>query len=278
MTNYRRISLQASEENEDLVLVTNDVYCVMDGASGLSDMPLLPGNSDARWFVEKCADSIEKLSEDRAMTLTSIIRETVRSVEREFYKSIQVDVAETYQFPSSGIAMGRLLSGELNALLLGDCRLLINRMNGLHYNYVGSEKLEKLDALAIEEMSRYLRKYDYHESRARVLGTLRKHRAMMNTADGYWVLSFSDGVEHHGLRINHVLEAGDLVMMVTDGFYRLVDTFHVFSSEELVKICSKDGLSHVGSMLRELEFNDRDCRRVPRLKPSDDASALLICL
>jgi hypothetical protein len=69
---------------------------------------------------------------------------------------------------------------------------------------------------------------------------------------------------------------GTHVLMLSDGFYRLVDHYHLYSDESLLTAAVEDGLQVLAQRLRRLEDEDAECRVYPRLKPRDDASALLL--
>jgi len=269
------ISLQGSKVNEDLIMHSNRIYCILDGASGLSEKKLLPGGSDAKWFVEHCALAIKTVSKNNELSLKEIIHKAINIVISEFTLASKRRDAKPYEMPSAGIVLMRIRNRLLEAVLLGDCRLLINKQDGSHLNYV-TIGLEELDSISIEEFQRHLKKYNYFESRRRTMPTLRKHRSLMNTKEGYWILSLSNEPEQHMLEITQQLSPNDRILLVTDGFYRLVDTFHLFDSKILVEQSAEKGLSELGARLRDLERADPECKLTPRLKPSDDASALLL--
>ena len=71
------------------------------------------------------------------------------------------------------------------------------------------------------------------------------------------------------------LEAETLILLGTDGFWRLNDTYHVYGMDQLVDAALNGGLERLARELREIERNDRQCVKFPRIKPTDDATALL---
>ena len=69
---------------------------------------------------------------------------------------------------------------------------------------------------------------------------------------------------------------GTRLLLATDGFMRLTDLFARYSWDELFDLAARDGLSALVDELRQMEVADGDCLHVPRTKPHDDASAILL--
>ena len=67
------------------------------------------------------------------------------------------------------------------------------------------------------------------------------------------------------------------VLLTSDGFFRLVDYYsQATESELLTRAVERGGVSALCDYLRRIEQNDPDCRKFPRLKPQDDASAIAL--
>ena len=97
----------------------------------------------------------------------------------------------------------------------------------------------------------------------------------MNRPGGYWVthpsLPWLHEVQHAALP----LREGDHVLLASDGFFRLVNVFHACGESALVAAARTRGLASLCAELRSREDDDPDCRRWPRLKAKDDATAML---
>jgi serine/threonine protein phosphatase PrpC len=103
----------------------------------------------------------------------------------------------------------------------------------------------------------------------------RRHRALMNRPEGYWTTDLSGrGLDH--IEIERMsARAGDHFLLMSDGFYRLVDTYRRYTYATLIEEAQR-GLPQLLRDLREIEDADPECRKYPRLKPRDDATAVLV--
>ena len=66
------------------------------------------------------------------------------------------------------------------------------------------------------------------------------------------------------------------VLLATDGFYALTDDYEVFDDRDLIATGQTLGLAAMGAQLRHIEDEDPNGQRYPRMKKSDDATALLV--
>jgi hypothetical protein len=104
---------------------------------------------------------------------------------------------------------------------------------------------------------------------------LRKNRQAMNSPGGYWVL----GVDETA--VDHIDQAvipldGEPVALASDGFLRLSELFHAVQPESFLKIRNNEEARSKLRELRDLEASDPRCREFLRIKPSDDASLMVV--
>ena len=66
------------------------------------------------------------------------------------------------------------------------------------------------------------------------------------------------------------------LLVLSDGFYRLVDVFGAMSPADLMRRMFTRGAAELCSQLRALEGGDIGCTDHPRVKVHDDASAMLV--
>jgi len=117
---------------------------------------------------------------------------------------------------------------------------------------------------------------DPQQVRAKMIPQLRAQRRRRNCTDGYGVLAAEQGC----IPLMHVdrIPADSLrrVLLVSDGYYRLVDHYSAMTDSELVRRTHTDGAEALLKELRVIEAADPLAATYPRLKIRDDATALLI--
>jgi len=114
---------------------------------------------------------------------------------------------------------------------------------------------------------------DADARRARLMPMLRARRASQNSSATPSVLC----LEPRGplLAREHTVHAdpGSMLLAMTDGFYRIVDTYKLQSIEELADSCRGNGLEPALHVLRDFERASLESAS-QSVKSSDDASAV----
>jgi len=100
-------------------------------------------------------------------------------------------------------------------------------------------------------------------------------RALHNTDKGYWVFGVETEAAAHIVHQIAPAPPGTRVLMMTDGFYRLVSPYGRYDDAVLIEAASRQGLGVLPGELRALEADPADDARIGRFKTSDDATALL---
>ncbi|MBI3270674.1 MAG: hypothetical protein HYZ53_16845 [Planctomycetes bacterium] len=250
---------------------------VLDGATGLSPDRLLPGPSDAAWFVQEMDSAFRELDPDPTPDLRERIERAIRIVADRFVRFAVRPARERYELPSASMAFLRLEGTQAVCAVLGDCRMLVEGQ-GRPPLELGGGPLEALDRRVLEEVrrSRESGSAEPHQASAVALPLLREHRAKMNTPEGYWALSLDVSAAAHLSLARVDLQPSAGALLASDGFYRLVDTFHAFGPEDLLREVRVRGLEKSFERLRMLEAQDPECRTFPRFKMSDDATAVVV--
>jgi hypothetical protein len=269
----------AASPNEDAAGNTGLSAWVLDGATGLGERVLGEG-SDAAWLAKAYHGRLRAGADRGGHELRRLFADLIAEVRDEFEASRVRAPAGRHELPSAGMAFARLRGTDLEYARLGDCRAILAADDGLVLS-TGSSPLQELDAAVLGKMAT-LRQTDtslrYEHLRRAVDGDLRSNRGLLNTEGGYWVLSIHPEASRH-------MEAGAMPLdgarsarglLVSDGFYRLVDTFHAYPDDAaLLSAARERGLETMLAELRALEDADPECVLRPRLKPKDDATALL---
>jgi serine/threonine protein phosphatase PrpC len=67
-----------------------------------------------------------------------------------------------------------------------------------------------------------------------------------------------------------------IVLLCSDGFLALASDYERYDADALLAACLSRGLKPLCDELRDIERGDREGRRFPRFKVSDDATAVVV--
>jgi hypothetical protein len=261
--------------NEDIAGSTNTAAWVMDGATGLGDEQLLPYASDAAWLVRRVDAFLRAHADDASLGMTKLIAGAIEDVRMAFQRSKLREAQAPYELPSAGIVFVRCAAKGIEYARLGDCTGVFTL--GSAGVSLGRSRLHSLDGQVLDRMRALQRQgvQDYARLRRSIRDDLRANRNLANVAGGYWVLGIEPEAADHMETATIPLDRPATALLMSDGFYRAVDTFQVIADDGLVAWAMDEGLATILTTVRRLEGGDAECLRYPRLKPHDDATALL---
>jgi hypothetical protein len=252
---------------------------VLDGVTGINDRARLPGPTDAAWFVAQVQEALPALlSAGPDMPAADLVGELVNELERRQSAAwLDARGADGCETPAASFALVRLIGSEIEVLRLGDCLVLLEATDGavtvMDHPVLAAIEAETRDALLA------LRAQGITEPKQAFLAMmprLRAERLRRNLPDGYGVLAAERGC----MPMIHVdrMPARTLrrILLVSDGYYRLVDHYGAVTDAELVRRTEELGADAMLRQLRAIEAADPLATRHPRLKIADDATALLI--
>ena len=252
---------------------------VLDGVTGINDRALLPGPTDAAWFVAQVQEALPTLlAASPDMPAADLVGALVEQLERRQSAAwLDARGADGRETPAASFALVRLIEAEIEVLRLGDCLVLLEASDGtvtvMDHPVLATIEAETRDAL-LALRARGIT--DPKQAFTAMMPRLRAERLRRNTPDGYGVLA----AERSCLPMLHLdrIPAHTLrrVLLVSDGYYRLVDHYGAASDAELVRRTAELGADAMLEQLRAIEAADAMATRYPRLKIADDATALLI--
>lgn len=259
--------------NEDGWVDSGGQLWVLDGASGLTSVPVTDGPTDAAWLVDRARIIIEqRAARPSADGLVGTLAAIVGDVE-SFLPS--ATSAPAHELPSASLVAIAIESNELHVLTLGDCRLILRTPGDTARVIDDASVLDRLDGGAIELLAAEQRRTGtpIDIARASIADLLRRNRDRLNGPDGYHALA--PGLDVADIARHRIpVCAGTTGLLVSDGFYRLIDTFNVHDADGLLDAVAKEGAATVLDQLRVMEADDPEGHRFPRLKRSDDATAV----
>jgi hypothetical protein len=267
--------------NEDLVAVfekdgVSDLL-VLDGATSVADADYIDRRQgDVAWFVGAFAAALGRvISPD--MTQASAVRQAVGAV-RELYRTQAGQQAiPLYAHPLAALTWIRIRPTDgplaLSVYCLGDCKAFALDGTGAVLDldpYVNPHEAvlqEAIAALGLEGVT------DPASKRARLLPMLRARREVQHGAPSPDVLCLAPQGEFKAREYTLRLPPDAAVLAMTDGFYRLVDSYGLYTIEELAQRCRTDGLAPLLDELRA--FENASASGTLAVKSADDASAVL---
>jgi len=237
---------------------------VLDGATDATGHQPFPGaESGAAWIAETLSDALLATppGETPAPAYFRAILETVRA-RAEDESEITLEKLPPEALPiASGIWMRRLGDG-VEFAWLGDC-MALDMGDGAVIGPVGDverETRENREVLKLSEAERWeevrLARAARHASGAPIFG-----------------LQPGDGERVNLARI--AARPGGQFALMSDGFYRLVEPYGLYTPAGLASAVAERGLSPLITQLRDFEASSEHAD-LARIKRSDDACALWV--
>jgi hypothetical protein len=100
---------------------------------------------------------------------------------------------------------------------------------------------------------------DYSRLHRAIRDDLRANRNLTKVVGGYWVLGIEPEAACHMETSAISLERPAIALLMLDGFYRAVDTFHVIAEDRIVAWAMDQGLATILAAVRRLEAGDAEC-------------------
>jgi len=260
--------------NEDLIGRTQAAAWVIDGVSGADDCGIVGEASDAVWL---------------AKTLDAVLRQEFASSQQDVGAlervSSRISVAfsgigakrcgdDCVACPSACLALLSIVDRQIEISYIGDCRVIAELPeDGL---CVASDmRIERFESLILEDLIDLIKREPNAEPKWALRERFRVTRGFLNREDGYWVVHPT--IEWlRGMRKTAAPAfEGQTALLVSDGFYRLVNLFGAHTDRSLLVAAKEHGLKALLETLRELEARE-SIEDYPRVKRHDDASACLI--
>ena len=261
--------------NEDCWGLNDEAAWVMDGATGVWPVQRLSERSDAAWFVGQCDEVLRTIFRgDRKPA--EILREVSGSVAVLARSLYPIDGLAAYELPSASFAAARTVAGQVELANLGDCLTLWRSGSGSVRRF-GTSAVTPLDEQLAATVAALLASgRSMSEVDADIVAMAQGHRMLMNQPGGYWILDLSGlGTAH--VEVETIADSGPLtLLLMSDGFSRLVDVYGRYDFDQLLKAACSRGLAVLFEELRQIEADDETCTAFPRGKVRDDATAVLL--
>jgi hypothetical protein len=243
--------------NEDWVAVSPTVSVVLDGVTVFKGVETgcMHGTP---WYVDQLGIRLLTAASDSAVSLQFALESAIASV-----ADLHADTCDLSQIgaPSAAVAIVRRNHQSLDYLVLADVTILFDSASGLTVVSDGrvTSTVEDLAGMANAGFE-----------------VMKRRERYRNKKDGYWVAAADPSVAKHAKVGNIPLVEVRRAAMMSDGVTRLVDTFGQTDWPGILALAFQNGPESVIERVRKIEASDKDKKRWPRFKGSDDATIVLV--
>lgn len=253
---------------------------VIDGGTSVADRDYVaPGTGDVVWFVSQFAAALGRCI-DAGLGQHAAVHAAIESTSGAYRELAAGQDVPAYAWPIAALTWTRITRTDAGhraqLYCLGDCKTLLRDAGG------GVVDLDPFvnpqEGVLRAEIARLRAEgiVDGPERHARLLPLLRARRAFQNTAEGPAALCLRPNGDFQARTVDASLPPGATVLGMTDGFYRLVDTYALHTPESLAALCVERGLQPALSQLRSFEQDAQaKAAAAGSVKRADDASAIL---
>jgi serine/threonine protein phosphatase PrpC len=242
---------------------------VIDGATDVGPVRVYrKAESDAARFAEIFAAQLLAHPPQAGEAAGAYMERFAPRLSEAALAEFRVDPKEAplSSYPTAAAVWVRVEAGRLEAAALGDSIALLLTPDGRLTVLGAPDKPEQESDRVRGVLARSA------EDRLR---WLQDTRAVHNTPGAYWVFGVQPEAAKHVMVFAADCPPGSRVLLMSDGFYRLVSPYRRMTDLELMTEAHTRGLSALLEVLRSLEASPADDARFGRIKTSDDATALL---
>ncbi|QYI99590.1 protein phosphatase 2C domain-containing protein [Thalassovita mediterranea] len=252
---------------------------VIDGATGVSDQTYVSTDgSDAAWLAAQLDTHFAELPQT-SEPIRVALRRIIGRVRDDYLLQASPSNVPDFAIPSAAaLYCGWEQSGHrvhIRFSGLGDCSAIVREATGLLH--IIGDLSSGGDAHMLDRFAAF-HGDESEAATSELRAFLQEQRSRMNKPDGYWVFSIAPEAASHITECTLCLRSPADLLMMTDGFARLIDHFHAYTPETLLDAALQRGLDPLYEELRALEAGDPDRTVAPRVKQEDDASAVLVRL
>lgn len=265
--------------NDDNLCEGEGLVAVFDGATGIGERLIFPDlGSDAAWLAALGADHFSRCPPDQ--DTADIVRQVAETARAAVAAVTDLRALPRHAWPTCGFEIARLRGGTLELSGLGDCSALVC-MPGLAVEF--HCPLPDARASEVESARRMLAASGGFGPNGGIvregetLAAMRRGRDRHNTPQsGIWTLGIVPKAADHVSIARFEARQGMRILLMSDGFSALSDTYMRHSPDAMIEIAGRHGLAHLLAELRHVErVEDPMAERHPRFKRCDDATAIL---
>lgn len=251
--------------NDDRAGARDRLAWVIDGATDLGPPGLVGSQGGAAWLADEADAALRHA--DAGSTNNLLTALATRMAERFADARTRAPIGR-WELPIAALLVARLEADGLECGWLGDCVGLLRRSSG-EVVRLGRAPVERDRETALAQS---LAAHGLGSLKGRndpVMDALRNSRERPGLAV-LGVEGAAEGAEYQ----RAACAPGDELLLMTDGFAALIDSYDAYDAGALMAALSGEGLAALATRLRAIEVEDAACTRFVRFKTSDDATAL----
>jgi hypothetical protein len=273
----KAMSYSEKEFNEDAVGFTKTSTFIIDGASGLTRTNVTNSENDVYWYVNQWKEILEA-NLDTDKSLKDIMKDGLKIIKARFQYLVSKKKVNPLNYPSAAIAVAKIIDNYIEYFILGDCSIILKKNDG-EVCYFKDDRVTEFDDQVIKNiMEENKKNLDQHKVfkgfSQKSLEMLRNNRLKKNTDTGYWILEFDERAIDKGLYGSVFIDDSIKVILMSDGFSLSIDNYGLMDEYTLFDYVKDYGLEKIYKIIRTIEKDDMDCIKYPRLRKSDDCSAV----
>lgn len=253
----------ADTPNDDRVGCGDALAWVIDGATDLRKPGLLGTRGGAAWLAMEANSGFAAAGDG---SIEAICKGVFARLARRFDAQRTRDPVADWELPLGAFLIARVGDAAIECGWLGDCVGLLRRGDQVHWVGPTTGK-DQESARAARFAGQGLGEKDRPEP---ILESLRESRAQ----PGKHLLGVDPSAADHLGKAVVPCAPGDELLLMTDGFAALIESYAALTPEAAMAALHAEGLAGLGRQLREIEATDATCTRYPRFKQSDDATAI----
>lgn len=235
-----------------------------------ADAPNFGWESDAAWYADHLSERFLKPPQPH-QSARAYLEDVIADMERRARREAVVPINDQprHNLPSAGGIWMRRQEDKLEFATLGDCVAIAH--TGGHAQFIG-----QLDLIRAEHA---LNRKQLAEPAGKAGGyaNAREARNRMNADGAHFVFSLHPEAAAHADVTQIRMHGETRVLLMSDGFFRLVEPYGLFDIDTLMdRALEDDALPELMAQLRAAEQNPEDDVRMGRLKTLDDACAVLV--
>lgn len=252
---------------------------VIDGATNVAGADFLDaGRGDVAWYANALSTALEA-NAARNLALAGLHAAAVDDVAARYGDLVARRAAPPplYAHPLAALTMVRVSDRRAELYHLGDCpAFALGDDGGVRRLTVWKPSEAADESRAVVMATQAAVGFAPKAVIADRLPSLRRRREEQLATRPLDVSAPIAGASFGGYSASFDLADVAAIVLMSDGFERFAVNYELGDEATMVRRAVVEGPAPLLAEVRRIEQADPDCRRFPRLKPSDDATCLVI--